>query len=148
MSTDKSKAIFGFGARLSEERLKLGFTQKALAALLEKTSMTQIKYESEETKPDLLYLAGLHKLGADIFYIVTGLRSANAIAKDEIEILNGYRALDVRGKAGVLGMIDGLGGIPAAPKNQSIIHGKVGQQIVGDINGSNTINMPGKKSKK
>ncbi|MFZ6640773.1 helix-turn-helix domain-containing protein [Undibacterium sp. TC4M20W] len=146
MSTDKNKELFGFGARLIEERLKLGFTQKALAAVLEKTSMTQIKYESEETKPDLLYLAGLHKLGADIYYIVTGIRSANAIAKDEIEVLDGYRALDIRGKAGVLGMITGLSA-PQAISGVSNL-GKVGQQIVGDITGSQAVNLIGKKTKK
>ncbi|MBI3727385.1 MAG: transcriptional regulator [Burkholderiales bacterium] len=147
MSTYKSKEMFGFGARLTEERQRIGLTQKALAAILEKTSMTQIKYESEETKPDLLYLVGLDKLGADIYYIVTGRRSANVVAKDEMEVLDGYRALDIRGKAGVLGMITGLT-MPSEPKAKNIFHGDIGQHIIGDITGPNTVNMPGKKSKK
>jgi len=149
MSTQKDKEIFGFGDRLTEERLRLGFSQKALAAILEKTSMTQIKYESEETRPDIAYLLGLDKLGADIYYIVTGQRSENNLAKDELEILNGYRSLDDRAKRGVSGMIHGM--TESDVPSKAVFKGEIGQVIQGkqEVNAPLAISMgDGRKSKK
>ncbi|MFZ6712027.1 helix-turn-helix domain-containing protein [Undibacterium sp. TC9W] len=139
MSTDKTKELFGFGARLAEERQRLGLTQKAVAAFLDKTSMTQIKYESEDTKPDLLYLEGLDKLGADIYYIITGKRSDNTLSNDERDVITGLRSLDLRGKAGVLALISGMA--PHEPKPKNVFHGGVGQNVEGNITAPQTFNI-------
>ncbi|MFZ6772288.1 helix-turn-helix domain-containing protein [Undibacterium sp. SXout7W] len=144
MSNEISEVLFGVGARLAEERARLGYSQNALATLLAKTSRTQIKYESGETNPDTTYLFNLNKLGADIYYIVTGTKSTNSISKDEQEVIDGYRALDLRGKAGVLALISGM----IAPVSNVSMKGKVGQQIIGDITGSNTVNMSSNTLKK
>lgn len=146
MSTVKTKELFGFGARLTEERLRIGLSQKALAAILEKTSMTQIKYEAEETRPDAAYFLGLDKLGADIYFIITGTRSENKLADDERELIKGYRDLDIRGKTGVLALIGGMN--PAQPAPQNVFHGGVGQVVQSDITTPQTFNFGVKQTKK
>lgn len=108
MSTDLYEEIFAFGKRLAEERNRLGYTQNSLATLMVKTSRTQIKYESGETMPDGLYLIKLYQLGADVTYILTGERMKGALNPEEMALLNGFNALDERGKAGVFGMIRGM----------------------------------------
>lgn len=96
------------GARLREERNRLGYTQNSLATLMVKTARTQIKYESGETMPDGLYLIKLYQLGADVTYILTGERMKGVLTPEEMALLNGFNALDERGKAGVFGMIRGM----------------------------------------
>ena len=108
MSTDLYEELFAFGKRLAEERNRLGFTQNSLATLMVKTSRTQIKYESGETMPDGLYFIKLYQLGADVTYILTGERMKGALNPEETALLNGFNALDERGKAGVFGMIRGM----------------------------------------
>ena len=100
--------IFAFGRRLAEERNRLGYTQNSLATLMVKTARTQIKYESGETMPDGLYLIKLYQLGADVTYILTGERMKGVLTPEEMALLNGFNALDERGKAGVFGMIRGM----------------------------------------
>lgn len=108
MLTDLYEELFAFGKRLAEERNRLGFTQNSLATLMVKTSRTQIKYESGETMPDGLYFIKLYQLGADVTYILTGERMKGALNPEETALLNGFNALDERGKAGVFGMIRGM----------------------------------------
>ncbi len=108
MSTDLYEEIFAFGRRLAEERNRLGYTQNSLATLMVKTARTQIKYESGETMPDGLYLIKLYQLGADVTYILTGERMKGVLTPEEMALLNGFNALDERGKAGVFGMIRGM----------------------------------------
>jgi len=136
MSTGNFKQLFGFGARLLEERNRLGLSQKNLAGALGKTFVTQSKYESEETKPDLVYLEGLDKLGADVYYIITGKRSENALTAEEISIIAGLRTLDLRGKAGVLALISGMA--PQEQKVKNVFHGGIGQNVEGNITAPQT----------
>ena len=64
----------GVGARLREERSRLGLNQTGFAALAGTTKTTQIGYEKEAVYPDAAYLAAIAAAGADIAYIVTGRR--------------------------------------------------------------------------
>ncbi|MBI3727069.1 MAG: helix-turn-helix transcriptional regulator [Burkholderiales bacterium] len=146
MSNIFSEELFTIGARLAEERDRLGYSQKALAANLEKTSRTQIKYELGETTPDAAYFSRLDKLGGDIYYIITGKRSSNNIEKDALEVIEGYRNLDVRGKAGVLALISGMA--PPESKAKAVFHGTVGQVIKGDITSPQTFNFGVSDTKK
>jgi hypothetical protein len=97
-------------------------------------------------------------LGADIYYIITGQRSANSFSIEEKELVSGYRTLDTRGKAGVLGMVETLGADPsdAARKQQTQpgntitgtgkITGKKSQVIQGvNMTGNATIQLGRKK---
>jgi transcriptional regulator with XRE-family HTH domain len=156
MSNIENEFLFGFGARIAEERTRLKYSQAALAMLFGKTARTQGKYESEETAPDLIYLFNLDRLGADIYYIVTGQRSANSFSTEEMGLVSSYRSLDTRGKAGVLGMVETLGANPATHKKQApsvhataaaaTITGKKAQVIQGNnMTGKTTIQLGRKK---
>ncbi len=61
------------GARLKEERERLGYTQPSFAELAGTTKKSQIDYEKDITQPKAGYLAEIAKVGADIQYIVTGV---------------------------------------------------------------------------
>jgi transcriptional regulator with XRE-family HTH domain len=117
--------------RLKEERGRLGFNQPDFAALASKTKKTLIDYEKGVTSPDAKFLAAIAAAGADVQYILTGIRSSAALTPDEQMLLAGYRTLDARGKAGVFGVIGGLTQSPASIGQQ--FNGTVGQVVHGDI---------------
>lgn len=54
--------------------------------------MSQINYESGARSPGADYLAAIASSGADVQYIVTGIRSAQALSPDESLLLDRYRA--------------------------------------------------------
>ena len=62
------------GARLREERVKLGLSQEAFAALAGVSKRVQLKWEKDETSPSAQVLAAFAEAGADLLYIVTGTR--------------------------------------------------------------------------
>lgn len=137
-----------FNDRLREERNRLGLNQGKFAVLGGVTKDTQLNYENGSRKPDSAYLEAIALAGVDIFYLLTGKISSGTLTDDENELLAGYRKLDLRGKAGVLGTIDGLSAPPAPPTGPHVeFHGKIGQHITGDITAPQTINMGGGKSK-
>lgn len=119
------------GERLREERERLGLNQADFAACGGATRKTQYNYEAGERAPDGGFLAAIAAAGADVQYILTGIRSSAALAPDEQALLAGYRALDARGKAGVFGMIGGLTESPTAIGQQ--FNAEVGQVVQGDI---------------
>lgn len=141
------------GEILKEERQRLGMNQDEFAAVGGLKRRAQTLYEQNERAPDALYLRALAEIGVDVTYILTGEKSQSALSTDEKDLLAGYRDLDIRGKAGVLGMIEGMhlpakAARPARAAPHVEIHGKVSHQVVGDITGSQTINMVrGKKQK-
>lgn len=124
------------GDRLREERERLGFNQPALAGLAETTKKSQIDYEKGISFPKANYLEVIARVGADIQYIITGVRSAAALAGDEEQLLQQYRSLDSESKRRTLAMVFG-GTPPSAPK------AKIIQNIAsssGQVAGRNIIN--------
>lgn len=105
MVSKNNKEISNFGMRLSYERKRLGYTQSTLAGLLNKSTVTQVKYESGETRPDADYFFGLDELGADIYYIITGEQLEALKKDDERELVGGYRMMDQRVKDAVLNLV-------------------------------------------
>lgn len=63
------------GERLKEERIRLGYNQTEFGKLAEVTKNSQIKYESDSRHPDALYFKAISEAGADVNYIITGIRS-------------------------------------------------------------------------
>lgn len=130
----------------------MGLTQEAFAAIGGVKKLAQINYEQGKTLPDAGYMVALAGIGVDLSYVMLGVPASNALTDDENELLAGYRRLDLRGKARVLGVVEGIGE-PAvtAPSRtverntQMVFHGKVGQQIHGDITAPQTINVGRKK---
>ncbi len=69
-----------FGTRLAEERKKLGMNQTAFGALGGVTKTSQVNYESGSRSPDAEYWEAIARAGADVQYILTGIRAGGAIA--------------------------------------------------------------------
>ena len=142
-----------FKTRLKGERKRLGLNQEKFAQLGGVTRDTQLNYENGSRKPDSDYLQRLSDAGIDVLFLFTGKLSARSLSDDEEELLDGYRKLDIRAKARVLGVVEGAKSLdsvpPQARKNsvQMTIHGSVGQQITGDINAPQRIIMGRKKVK-
>jgi transcriptional regulator with XRE-family HTH domain len=87
------------GERLREERERLGFNQTAFGAIGGVQKQAQLKYEKGERFPDAAYLAAAAKIGADVQYIITGVRSSTALMPDEQELLRLFRAAPLAVKA-------------------------------------------------
>ena len=141
------------GEILKEERQRLGMNQEDFAAVAGLKRRAQTLYEQDERAPDALYLRALAGIGVDVHYILTGERLQSAVTSDERELLDGYRSMDVRGKAGVLGMIGGMRSpTPSASQAGNAPHvephGKIGQNFVGNIIGPQTFNVTGSGRKK
>ena len=79
------------GARLREERVRLGRNQEDFAAIAHTTKRSQYEYEKDGAAPSATYLAAIAAAGADVLYIVTGARSATALTDDEQRLLEQYR---------------------------------------------------------
>ena len=68
------------GARLRDERERLGKNQDAFAALAGVGKRALIHYEKSERSPDANFLAAIAAAGADVLYILMGQRSGAAAA--------------------------------------------------------------------
>jgi transcriptional regulator with XRE-family HTH domain len=66
------------GARLAEERKRLGFSQGDFAQKAGVSISTQKRYEIDEREGGTGYLEGIRKLGVDVTYVLTGRRRGGA----------------------------------------------------------------------
>lgn len=99
------------GEILKEERLRLEMNQDDFAAVGGLKRRAQTLYEQDERSPDALYLRALAAIGVDVQYILTGEQTSSALTQDEKELLFGYRGLDTRGKASMLGILNVVGAV-------------------------------------
>lgn len=84
-----------FGARLQDERLRLGLTQTEMAEIGGVKRTTQHIYESDIRVPDLNYLGRVRDAGADLRYLVLGVRQdAGAITFTPSSLTSMYRVVD------------------------------------------------------
>ena len=83
----------GIGARLREERERLGLNQEGFGQLGGVRKQAQLLYEKEERKPDSDYLSAIAEGGADVLYVLTGQRQSDRPAADaaELMLLDSYR---------------------------------------------------------
>lgn len=88
------------GARLREERERVGLSQPEMGEVGGVTKLTQLNYEKGERMPDAAYLSVLHEsLGIDVSYILTGQRTPIpegivTVSQEEKALLENYRAMD------------------------------------------------------
>ncbi|ELC1915484.1 helix-turn-helix transcriptional regulator [Salmonella enterica] len=88
------------GARLREERERVGLSQPEMGEVGGVTKLTQLNYEKGERMPDAAYLSVLHEnLGIDVSYILTGQRTPKpegliTESPEEKALLENYRAMD------------------------------------------------------
>ncbi|WP_211452599.1 helix-turn-helix domain-containing protein [Collimonas antrihumi] len=62
------------GIRLREERERLGYTQEDFSLLGEASKRTQIEWEKGAAFPNAFVLERFASVGADVQYIITGIR--------------------------------------------------------------------------
>lgn len=117
----------GIAERLKEERVRLGRSQSEFAEIAGAHRKSQGNYESGERAPDAAYLEAIAAAGADVQYIVTGVRSDMALSPDERELLTLFRAAPLAGKAAAIGALQGVAASQAAPK--VVVLGGTGTQI-------------------
>lgn len=72
----------GFGARLAEERKRLGLKQAEFAALVGTDVPKQSLYENDRRELRADYLARLADADVDVVYVLTGQRSDGAALGD------------------------------------------------------------------
>jgi transcriptional regulator with XRE-family HTH domain len=81
------------GERLKEERNRLGLSQAKIGDIAGVTKNSQINYEANKRSPDSAYLAKIAEIGADVNYILTGIRARNQsfqgvnISSEKLDIL-------------------------------------------------------------
>lgn len=105
------------GQRFAEERNRLQLTQRALGTALGRDKKTIINYEAGHTSPRADDLLVMGRLGANVKYIVTGMRGDHApgLTADEETVLREFRAFDAPTRRVALRLM-------AALANQDAIH--------------------------
>lgn len=86
----------GIGARLREERERLGLSQRAFGEIGGVEPNAQGKYENGDRTPKADYLAAVAARGVDVLYVLTGSRTPAPIENlSEVEewVLGSYRTL-------------------------------------------------------
>jgi transcriptional regulator with XRE-family HTH domain len=141
------------GFRLKQERQRLGMSQDDFSAVCGMKRRAQMSYEHDERSPDAEYLRSLAEIGVDIQFVVTGIASTSTLSKDENELLVTYRSLDVKGKARVLGVAEGISDPEPTSlkktKSHVVFHSAtIGQQISGDVTTPQTFSVHGEKKTK
>ncbi|MFB0936455.1 MAG: helix-turn-helix transcriptional regulator [Propionivibrio sp.] len=69
----------GFGQRLKEERQRLGLSQAQLGALAGIQPLTQLKYESEQSDPNVRYLSAIGSAGINLAYLLFGIQPQESL---------------------------------------------------------------------
>ena len=84
----------GFGARLAEERKRLGLKQAEFASLVGTDVPKQSLYENDRRELRADYLARLAGAKVDVGYVLTARRSEGSwLSEDASAMLSGYLAL-------------------------------------------------------
>jgi transcriptional regulator with XRE-family HTH domain len=84
----------GFGARLAEERKRLGLKQAEFASLVGTDVPKQSLYENDRRELRADYLSRLAAAKVDVVYVLTAKRSEGAwLSEDASELLSDYLAL-------------------------------------------------------
>ncbi|HEX8622243.1 MAG TPA: helix-turn-helix transcriptional regulator, partial [Allosphingosinicella sp.] len=83
-----------FGARLQEERKRLGFKQAEFADLVGTDMPKQSLYENDRRQLRAPYLSRLHPVGVDLLYVLTGRRSEGKLLGEEVSaMISAYLSL-------------------------------------------------------
>jgi transcriptional regulator with XRE-family HTH domain len=99
----------GFGARLREERKRLGFKQAEFAALVGTDVPKQSLCENGRRDLRAAYLSRLPAVGVDVLYVLTGRRSEGWLDEDAAGFLSAYLALPPELKEPIERLLANLG---------------------------------------
>ena len=125
------KVFRAVGERLEEERKRLGIKNKsAMASAGGVVPSAYGNYVDGTRAPDGGYLVAISEVGADVQYILTGVRSSAALAPDERLLLDKYRSSPQAGKDAILGAA--LGGQAGFTQKYAGGVGQVVESVAGD----------------
>jgi transcriptional regulator with XRE-family HTH domain len=100
----------GFGARLAEERKRLGLKQAEFASLVGTDVPKQSLYENDRRELRADYLARLAAAKVDVVYVLTAKRSEGAWLDEEASaLLSAYLALPGEVQEALLRFVGDLG---------------------------------------
>lgn len=85
--------MYTIGARVKEERERLGLTIPEFAEAAGVKKNTVIDWQKDVSSPPAARLASLASAGVDVQYIIIGVRSAPLVG-DEAKLLEGFRSLN------------------------------------------------------
>jgi transcriptional regulator with XRE-family HTH domain len=101
-----------FGARLAEERRRLGHKQAHFAALVGSDPPKQSLYENGHRQLRADYLARVAAAGVDVLYVLTGQRrEGDWLGEQGSAMLTAYLALPPELQPAVLAFVDDLAGL-------------------------------------
>lgn len=83
----------GFGARLKEERRRLGLKQAEFASRVGTDVPKQSLYENDRRELRAAYLARLPEAGVDVLYVLTGRRSQGWLDEGAADFLAAWLGL-------------------------------------------------------
>ena len=98
------------GRRLEEERERLDLTQPELVSLCGGSKRSLVDWESGKILPNTAFLSATAKIGVDVSYVLSGIRSSSQIdiTKEEQALLDNYRNADEEGKKAAHRVLDAL----------------------------------------
>jgi transcriptional regulator with XRE-family HTH domain len=100
----------GFGARLAEERKRLGLKQAEFAALVGTDVPKQSLYENDRRELRADYLSRLAAAKVDVVYVLTAKRSEGAwLGEEASQLLSAYLALPEDMQEALLRLVADLG---------------------------------------
>lgn len=112
MSTNMSEQIRSFlGARLKEERERVGLTQDSLGGIAGVSRRAVVEWEKGGTTPSGEALALISMKGIDVLYVLTGQRTPQAAASlslEESALLDNYQHADEEGRAAARRVLSSL----------------------------------------
>lgn len=140
------------GERLREERTRLGYNQSVFAALAATTKKSEIEYEKGATSPNAAYLAAIAAAGADVQYIVTGVRRGQGIGEaavhqavlDAVDLLSLDKAVDANQLARAVVKLVARDIATAAPAAAVGVSQTFKGKVSGGVAGRNIIKGGGK----
>jgi transcriptional regulator with XRE-family HTH domain len=105
-----------FGARLKDERKRLGFKQAEFADLVGTDVSKQSLYENDRRELRASYLSKLPEAGADVLYILTGRRSEGWLDEGAAEFLDAWLGVPPRLREALEGLLAYLGRLDQPPE--------------------------------
>ncbi len=106
MTTTLAKQRQSIGARLAEERRRLGYSERQIAQLLGVPLDVYVGIEAGEADPGIYRMPRLVACGFDILYILTA--ECHLAVAEESELLARFRELSHRGRTSIFTTLDAL----------------------------------------
>ena len=85
-----------FGARLAEERKRLGLKQAEFAALVGADAPKQSLYENDKRELRAAYLQRIAAARVDVGYVLTGRRGKDSLDEQATAVLSAYLPPDLQ----------------------------------------------------